>query len=302
MKLTKIEFQCLTEQENKNLSKHTFSMLEKYASKLSPKDNFYTNKCIKVLKEEVKKNIDISNTIFKVYELKENILNLLKEDSNGEKRAVIRDKENIKNIVVTTMGEGKRDLETIYVDFSIIVKPFGDSKAAVGREIERIIVNNDRLGTKIIAQLLPQIDGFAGTGTYQGYIRSTPVAPGDSIKARNDISIDTTYAKDPKSFKEYVEGISQLFDLLDEKVVSWLDVENYDDENVAAGSDETEEEKRDKEFKNSEREFDNPDDEQIEKGILSKLRKEGLKREKNLEIELLTEKIQKLSGKTVIFE
>ena len=281
-KLTLLEHQCLTTQEKKRINPKTYTLLEKYASKLSPKDALYTKKCISSLKTKIDKETDLKENIFKLYDLKENTLRLLKESE--EKRKSIPDKTNIKKIVISMMDDDRRDLETIFVEFDIEFKPYGSSRAAVGREIERIVVKNDQLGSKIIRRLLPKFaEDFTGTAIYQGYLRATPVNPGKSVKARNELAIDTEYIDNPKTFEQYVVIISEMLDGLDKEILNWLDIENFDEANVdvkdqpvvngGEGEEGEEEVINDNNYYKDEEEFATPSDEDLEKQILGKIKR-----------------------------
>jgi len=292
-KLTLLEYQCLAAQERGSLNENTFAIIEKHASKLKPKDAFYTKKCISMLKENAKSGKNLKNVIFKAYELKENVLKLLKEDSDGKARA-LKDKANLKNIRVSVEGTRDRDLETLFVDFDIDIKPYGKSKAAVGREIERIIKKNSQLGSKIIRRILPEFPEFLGSGIFQGNLRMTPVSPGSYIKAKNELTIDTDYANNPKTFEEYVILVSRALDVLDKEVMGWLEIDNYDEDNVdeveASIEDEDDAiEQKDKAYYKDEEEFAPKSDEEIEREIQKNLKSRRQESKENKDKEVIQE-------------
>jgi hypothetical protein len=278
--LSLTEQQCLEALESKKIKRGSYTMLESQIKKLKPKDYFFSKKCLNVLKENISKKKNLKEDIYKVFELKENVNRLLIE--SGVK-AKAKDKKNIKNISIFTSGEGARDLETVFVKFEIPITPPGDNPAAVGREIARISRKNQQLGNRIL-ELAGEHPAFIGTGIYEASLRATPVPPGEEVKAKNEISLDTTFEVDSeksgyennKTFEEYAKIIAGFLNNIDSDIHNILEIDNYDEGNVTeTPEDEIDRiEKADKEYAKSEEEF-GVDDDEVEKRINKNFKKKS---------------------------
>ena len=272
----------------------------------SAKSKVYIQECIRKVVEDINKN-NFKDSVTKVYQLKETVQSLLeKEQTIYELK--FPDLQHLKNVVVEALpGE---TTETVYLSFKIPFYPVGTKFAEVFYELKKIAIKLSGFGKVVINTVLrenkPEWPMFTGDGIWESTMPEFRNMVGKTVNGSVEFALNTTGG----SLEELRPEISRFLSAVNDQVPRWFGevatpeaqqtalsggkVEKSDDEDI------DEPEVKD-DWEKSDTEFDVDEKEPSEADLAKMSKRVGLA-ENRLRAALLKEKLEKLSGKKVIYK
>lgn len=278
----------------------------------SPKSKAFIKECVTKIKEDINKN-NFKDSVIKAVQLKETVQILLEKEIPVYE-IKLPDLEYIKSIVLSAIPGDTT--ETVYLDFAIPFYPVGTSKNEVSREMEKIARRLSELQRIVLNQILRNQkvnEGkwplFTGDGSWESTMPITKNKVGKVALGRvAPFTVDTVGAPleelrpeieellreintiIPKWFGEVATPEAQQEALAGKKVYNEPDDEDEDEAPEVKDN-----------WYELETEFDT-DENEPSVADLQKASKRVEFMENRLRVALLKEKLEKLSGKKVLFE
>lgn len=225
--LTPLERTCVDLIESKNKTKvyNQLRITETFVKALKPsKEKDLAVECLKTLKSDIVKKT-FKETVERTMDLKGTVLeSLLKEAGEGYITKKLGSLKYLKNIEVGTMYDEKDAPETLYVSFDITFYPLGKDFTSVRASALDLDKRFHRLGKSIlraIREVGNESGIFAGTGIWDGSVRTNGINPGKGITGSGEMAIHLIPGS-ISSVDEAKKSLIAILKSLDALIPTWF--------------------------------------------------------------------------------